>query len=218
MTQKSRAGKIILALAKEYGLDPWNWHTRRNPFQVLIGTVLSQRTADPKTDEAARGLFSRFPTPERLAEAPAEEVEKLVRPANYYRTKARRVREISRILVERFSGRVPGNMEGLLSLPGVGRKTAGCVMVYGFGRPAMPVDVHVHRVSNRLGLVKTKTPEESERELWKVVPARHVIHYNQLLVKHGQAVCRPVKPLCYKCPVSKLCDYLPKTPGPGREG
>ena len=213
---RKRAEKIVISLSREYGLDPWNWHTRQNPFQVLIGTVLSQRTADPKTDLAARSLFSRFPTPKKLASAPLKEIQKLVRPANYYRTKAHRVREISRMIVERFSGRVPDSMEELLSLPGVGLKTASCVMVYGFGKPAMPVDTHVHRISNRMGLIRTRTPEESERELWKVIPSRYVMQYNELLVKHGQSTCSPIRPLSYRCAVAKLCDYQPKTPEPGR--
>ncbi len=211
---RKRADKIVFLLSDFYGLNPWNWHTKRNPFQVLIGTVLSQRTSDPKTDKAAKKLFSRFPTSDRLAKASTRDIEALIKPANYCKTKAFRVKEISRILVERFSGKVPDNMKDLLSLPGVGMKTAGCVMVYGFRKPAMPVDTHVHRISNRLGLIKTSSPEESERELWKVIPARHVMNYNQLLVKHGQTICRPIKPLCYKCPVAGLCNYEPKTPKP----
>lgn len=207
----SRAEKIILTLSREYGTESWNWHTRRNPFQVLIGTVLSQRTADSRTDKAARNLFSRFPTPEKLSKAPLKEIENLVRPSNFYKTKAIRVKEISKILVERFSGKTPDNMEELLTLPGVGRKTANAVILYGFGRPALVVDVHVHRISNRLGLIRTKTPEESESKLWKAVPEKHITHYNELLVKHGQTICRPITPLCYKCPVIGLCHYEPKT-------
>ena len=199
--------KILEILAATYGTNPWNWHTRQTPFQVLIGTVLSQRTRDEKTDEAAQALFSRYPTPEMLASAPEVEIASLIRSANYYNTKAARIREISKIILEKYSGNTPDTVSELMQLPGVGRKTAACVMVYGFGKKALPVDTHVHRISNRIGLIRTQTPEESEKELWKIVPERYVMFYNEFMVKHGQNICRPISPLCPECPIVELCEY-----------
>ncbi len=199
--------KLLEILAATYGTRPWNWHTRQTPFQVLIGTVLSQRTRDEKTDEAAKALFSRFPSPETLASAPEEEIANLIRPANYYNTKAARIREISKIILEKYSANTPDTMNELMQLPGVGRKTAACVMVYGFRKKALPVDTHVHRISNRIGLIQTRSPEESEKELWKLVPEDYIMHYNELMVKHGQNICRPISPQCPGCPIVELCEY-----------
>jgi len=203
----NRTEKLLEILAATYGTRPWNWHTRQTPFQILIGTVLSQRTRDEKTDEAAKALFSRFPSPETLASAPEEEIANLIRPANYYNTKAARIKEISKIILEKYSANTPDTINELMQLPGVGRKTAACVMVYGFGKKALPVDTHVHRISNRIGLIQTQTPEESEKELWKVVPEDYIMHYNELMVKHGQNICRPIGPRCQKCPIVELCEY-----------
>ncbi len=203
----SKIDTIMETLARVYGARPWNWHTRQPPFQVLIGTVLSQRTRDEKTDEAARALFARYPSPEMLASAPVEEIAKLIRPANYYQTKASRIKEISTIVMEKYAGKAPDNLADLTQLPGVGRKTAACVMVYGFGKPALPVDTHVHRISNRIGLIQTQTPTESEKELWKVVPQKYIMSYNELMVKHGQKICRPIGPKCQECQIIKLCAH-----------
>ncbi len=199
--------KVLQKLKNEYGTVPWNWHTRQNPFKVLIATIMSQRTRDPQTDEASKALFERFPTPEHLASAPLEEIEKLIKGVNYYKTKAVRIKEVSSIIVEKFGGRVPQDMKTLMSLPGVGRKTANCVLVYGFHKSALPVDTHVHRISNRLGWVRTKTPEETEKELKCVVPTEWIPFINDLLVKHGQTVCKPIKPSCNICVVKKFCKY-----------
>jgi endonuclease-3 len=169
--------------------------------------VLSQRTRDEKTDEAAKALFSRFPSPDTLASAPEEEIANLIRPANYYNTKAARIKEISRIIQKKYSGNTPDTVAELMQLPGVGRKTAACVMVYGFRKKALPVDTHVHRISNRIGLIQTQTPEESEEELWKVVPEDYIMHYNEFMVKHGQNICRPIGPKCHECPIVELCEY-----------
>ncbi|UCG12300.1 MAG: endonuclease III [Deltaproteobacteria bacterium] len=201
-----RAEKLLGILAETYGTKPWNWHTRQTPFQVLIGTVLSQRTRDEKTDEAAKALFSRYPSPEKLASAPEEEIANLIRPANYYNTKALRIKEISKIILEEYSGSTPDTISELMRLPGVGRKTAACVMVYGYRKQALPVDTHVHRISNRIGLIATRTPEESEEELWRVIPERYIMVYNELMVKHGQSICRPIGPKCSSCPIDKFCD------------
>jgi endonuclease-3 len=203
----NRIEKVLEILTGAYGTRPWNWHTRQTPFQVLIGTVLSQRTRDEKTDEAAKALFSRYPSPDTLASAPEEDIASLIRPANYYNTKASRIKQISKIILEKHSGHTPDTISELMRLPGVGRKTAACVMVYGFKKKALPVDTHVHRISNRIGLIKTRTPEESEEKLWKVVPEKYIMRYNELMVKHGQNICRPISPQCPKCPIIQFCNY-----------
>ena len=203
----SQTEKILEILAATYGTRPWNWHTRQTPFQVLIGTVLSQRTRDEKTDEAARALFSHYPSPDALASASEEDIANLIRPVNYYNTKASRIKQISKIILEKHSGHTPDTISELMRLPGVGRKTAACVMVYGFRKKALPVDTHVHRISNRIGLIKTRSPEESEEELWKVVPEDYIMHYNELMVKHGQNICKPISPRCEICPIVEFCAY-----------
>jgi endonuclease-3 len=206
-TAGHRAEKVLRLLAAFYRVDPRSQHTRRSPFQVLIGTVLSQRTRDEKTGAAAEALLSRYPSHDTLATAPVEDITALIRPVNYYKTKARRIQEICRILVKEYPGGIPDSIAALTRLPGVGRKTACCVLLFGFGKRALPVDTHVHRISNRLGLIRTKTPQESEEHLMKLLPEHWITSYNQLMVKHGQSVCRPIGPLCGTCPVVQLCAY-----------
>ncbi|WP_448384563.1 endonuclease III domain-containing protein [Desulfosoma sp.] len=200
-----RLDAVLGALADLYGLSPWNWHTNGDPFRVLVGTILSHRTRDPKTDEAARAVLEKYPTPEALAQAPVESLAALVRPVNFYKTKARRLKEVAALLVERHGGVVPDREADLVALPGIGPKTAACVLVYGFRKPAIPVDVHVHRISRRLGVAETRTPEETRRVLEEIVPARWMLHVNELLVKHGQTTCLPRNPKCAECVVAVWC-------------
>lgn len=199
-------GRIVRILKEEIGTS-WAvvWDT--NPFKVLISTVLSQRTKDANTEKASSRLFKRFKNPKQLADANIRTIETLIKPSGFYKVKAERIREISRRLVEDFDGRVPEDLENLLSLPGVGRKTANCVLVYAYNKPAIPVDTHVHRISNRLGWVKTKTPEQTEEELAKVLPKGYWIEINELLVKYGQRVCLPRNPKCAICRIREYCDY-----------
>ncbi|MDP3103776.1 MAG: endonuclease III [Candidatus Methanoperedens sp.] len=177
----------------------------RDPFHVLIATVLSQRTRDEVTDRASERLFAKYTTCIELARADTGDIEELIRDVGFYHTKAPRVKEIARIIDNDLKGKVPDDIESLLLLPGVGRKTANCVLVYGFGMDAVAVDTHVHRISNRLGIVRTKTPEETETELRRVLPKRHWKHINELLVRFGQDICRPIGQKCPLCPVSDLC-------------
>ena len=174
-----------------------------DPFRVLIRTILSQRTRDENTDAASALLFSKFSTPEAIAFAPVEEVELLIKKSGFYHVKARRVKEVSRIIHEDYNDIVPDNLKELLSLPGVGRKTANCVLVYGFHEDAIPVDVHVHRISNRIGLVNTKNPDETELELMKVVPKKYWLPLNDLFVQFGQTICRPIGPKHEICPIAE---------------
>jgi endonuclease-3 len=176
-----------------------------NPFQVLIGTILSQRTRDENTDRASARLFAKYPDAQSLAAATPRQIEPLIRETGFYHTKAKGIRACAREILDRFGGVVPQTLEELLTLPSVGPKTANCVVVFGYGLPGMPVDTHVHRIANRLGVVRTKTPEETEAALRKVVPMRYWIPVNPLLVQHGQNLCRPIGPKCPECPVSDLC-------------
>lgn len=178
-----------------------------NPFRVLITTILSQRTRDENTDQAAAALFNVYNTPQKIANAPTEEVEKLIKKAGFYRVKTKRVKEVSRIIHEDYNDVVPDDIEELLGLPGVGRKTANCVIVYGFRKSAIPVDVHVHRISNRLGLVHTKNPDETEFELAKIVPESYWLDLNEKFVRFGQDICRPVGPKHEECPINDVCDF-----------
>ncbi|MBI5253475.1 MAG: endonuclease III [Euryarchaeota archaeon] len=180
---------------------------KSNPFVVLISTILSQRTKDENTIRAANQLFAEYKTPSELAGAPLKKVQRLIKPSGFYITKARRIKEVSKIIAEKYSGRVPSEIDELLKLPGVGRKTANCVLVYGFGKDAIPVDVHVHRISNRLGLVATKTPEQTEEALRKTIPQKFWLDINELFVKFGRNVCKPVKPKCEECFLTEDCKF-----------
>ncbi len=180
-----------------------------NPYRVLIRTILSQRTRDENTDQASYNLFSKYPTIEDVVDAPVEDVEELVRPAGFYRVKARRIQEVSRILLDEYGGVVPDNLNELLKLPGVGRKTANCVLVFAFHAPAIPVDTHVHRISNRWGLVNTSKPEDTELALMDIVPKELWVDLNDITVQFGQTICKPISPQCEECPLTGLCSYDP---------
>lgn len=202
----------VLATLRGYYTPGGDWRVpylrehAETPFQVLIGTILSQRTRDEATEVASARLFRAYPTPEALARAPVPSLVRLIRPVGFYTTKARGIRDCARQVLERFGGRVPSSLEDLLSLPMVGRKTANCTLVFGFGVPAVPVDTHVHRIANRLGAVRTRTPEETEEALMRVVPKDLWIPINPLLVQHGQNVCLPIRPRCGPCPIREHCE------------
>ena len=180
----------------------------REPFFVLISTVMSHRTRDDVTYPAAKRLFEKFSTPEEMVKADVEEIEALIRDVGFYRVKAGRIKEISGILLTEYNGRVPDEMEALLKLLGVGRKTANCVLAHAFLKDALAVDTHVHRISNRLGLVETKAPEETEIELKKIFPQKYWKHINLLLVKLGQNICRPISPRCGVCVLNDMCPKI----------
>ncbi len=180
----------------------------RDPFRVLVACVISLRTKDAVTAEASARLFARAETPAGLVRLGVARIARLIYPAGFYNTKARQIVEISRRLVRHHGGRVPPDREALLELPGVGRKTANLVLGLGFGVPAICVDTHVHRISNRLGLVASKTPEETERELEVVLPRRVWIDINDLLVTFGQNVCHPTSPRCSTCVLAERCPRI----------
>lgn len=178
-----------------------------DPFRVLIATILSQRTRDEMTERASGALFARYDTPEVIAVAPVADIERLIRPVGFYRQKAVQIRRVSQALLDRHGGRVPATYEELLELPQVGPKTANCVLVYGFGEPRIPTDTHVHRVSNRLGLVHTKAPEQTERALVRITPKEWWLHVNEVFIRFGKDLCRPLGPRCPSCPFQSFCPY-----------
>lgn len=180
----------------------------RDPFQILVSCLISLRTKDEVTAEASARLFRLARSPRAMLALPASTIARAIYPAGFYRTKARTIREICRTLLDRHAGRVPDTMDDLLVLKGVGRKTANLVLTVGFGKPGICVDTHVHRISNRLGFVETKTPEQTEFALLAVLPRRHWIPYNDLLVSFGQNVCKPLSPLCGACPIESLCGKI----------
>jgi endonuclease-3 len=180
----------------------------RDPYKVLISTIISLRTKDEVTREASRRLFDRAATPERMIVLSAEDIAQLIFPAGFYRTKADTILDVSRNILDRFGGTVPDTLDELLSLRGVGRKTANLVLTRGYGLPGICVDTHVHRISNRLGYVSTRNPAETEFALREKLPERYWIEYNDLLVAFGQNVCKPISPLCSRCPVHDLCNRV----------
>ena len=184
---------------------------RHDPFKILISTILSLRTKDEVTAVATERLFALASTPEGMLRLSAEEVIKAIYPVGFYRTKAETIHHVCRDLIDRFHGQVPDRIDTLLTLKGVGRKTANLVVSLGFGGEGLCVDTHVHRISNRLGYVRTTTPEETEFALRAKLPREYWLRYNTLMVAFGRNTCRPVSPFCSACPVAVYCDRVAVT-------
>lgn len=180
----------------------------RDPFLILISTLLSLRTRDRTTREAGDRLFAMARTPATMLKLPLKKLERAIYPVGFYRTKAKAIHQICRRLIDEYGGVVPDSVEELITLPGVGRKTANLVVTIGYGKPGICVDIHVHRISNRWGYIKTKTPEESEQALRRLLPKQYWMIYNDLLVPYGQNLCLPVSPLCSTCKLTDLCDRV----------
>ena len=202
--------RVIAALKEAYGTfrEPVvteMTRRRRDPFQVLVATLLSLRTRDEQTREAAGRLFSLAPDIPAMLQLAPSDIEKVIRPVGFYKVKAKRILEVCRLLQDRHRGAVPSDLDELLDLPGVGRKTANLVLTRGFGLPGICVDTHVHRISNRLGYVSTGTPDRTEMVLREILPAQYWIIYNDLLVAFGQNLCTPLSPWCSKCPLAGFC-------------
>ena len=181
-----------------------------DPFKILIGTILSARTRDEVTTAVIKALFSRFKNPDELSRANLSDIKKLIQKIGFYNVKASRLKEVSQLIIKKYNGEVPSNLNDLLTLPGVGRKTANCVLVYGFKKAAIPVDIHVHRISNRIGIVNTKNPEETENVLQKSIDKKYWIGVNETFVTFGQNICLPIKPKCNVCQLTKMCKYYSK--------
>jgi endonuclease-3 len=177
------------------------------PFSILIGTILSARTKDEATTKAVKELFSKYKNPKQLASAKVKDVEKIIKSIGFFHVKSKRIIEVAKIIHIKYKDKVPDDMDTLIQLPGVGRKTANCVLVYAFEKPAIPVDIHVHRISNRLGLVNTKNPEETEQELMRKIPKKYWIVINDTFVMYGQNICKPISPMCDVCKIKKGCKY-----------
>lgn len=178
------------------------------PFETLVSTILSLRTKDTVTEQASNRLFARADTPQSIASLSVGEIEKLIYPVGFYHTKARNLRETCRILIDEYEGKVPRDLDELLKLPGVGRKTANLVVTVGYGDYGICVDTHVHRIANIWGYVKTKMPEETEFALREILPRKHWKTFNDILVTFGQNLCVPVSPWCSKCPVQPYCPRI----------
>lgn len=178
---------------------------KRDPFRILISTVLSLRTKDEVTREASKRLFKLADTPDTMKDLNPEDIERAIFPVGFYRNKAATIIDICGTLVETYGGKVPDDIDELLKLKGVGRKTANLVVTMGYNKPGICVDTHVHRISNRLGYVSTKTPKETEFALREKLPEKYWIEYNDLLVSFGQNMCKPISPLCSRCPIHNHC-------------
>jgi endonuclease-3 len=197
--------RVLRRLGRRYEIDRFRRTHGPDPFRILVSCVISLRTKDEVTYPATERLFDRVRTPRDMVRLRESTIARLIYPAGFYRRKANQIRAICRMLIDRFDARVPDTIERLLELPGVGRKTANLVVTLGFGKPGICVDIHVHRITNRLGWVRTRNPDETERVLREVLPPRHWIPINETLVRHGQQVCTPLSPRCSICPVEPDC-------------
>jgi len=182
--------------------------TNKDPFRVLVSCLISLRTKDEVTLDASIRLFDMADAPEKIAELSEESIAKLIYPASFYKTKSATIKNISQVLIDEYNSAVPKDIDELVKLKGVGRKTANLVVVEGYGEPAVCVDTHVHRIFNRLGYVQTKNADKTEAELRKHLPKEYWIRINEILVAYGRAVCRPVSPHCSSCTLSKYCDKV----------
>jgi endonuclease-3 len=176
------------------------------PFVTLISCLLSLRTKDEVTEQASRHLLIKYNSPEQLVQLSEQQIASLIYPVGFYKTKAKRIKEISQTLLDKYQGKVPDKFEELLTLKGVGRKTANIVMVYGHKKHGyLPIDTHCHRIPNRLGWIKTKTPEDTEHALKKILPSEYWDDFNDLFVTFGQTICVPISPFCSRCPIQQYC-------------
>ena len=198
----------ILQESKKQWQDSTLESLGKNPFFVLVGCILSLRTKDLMTRQVAQHFFKKIQSPQQLLSYSEEEIAQFIYPVGFYRRKAKSLIDISRILIKKYQSHVPSTLEELLELPGVGRKTANLVLTVGFGKPGICVDTHVHRIVNRWGYVKTKTPEQTEMALRSKLPQEFWIPINSLLVLFGQNICLPRRPHCEKCPVKNFCDQV----------
>lgn len=181
---------------------------QKDPFKVLISCILSLRTQDKTTGPIALKLFKEADTPEKIAKMPINKLKKIIKPVNYYITKSKRIKGICRDILKKYDGKVPDSFDELMKLKGVGRKTANIVMTYGFfKKDYIPIDTHCHRIPNRIGWVKTKTPEQTEFALKEILPKKYWQDFNDIFVLFGQNICRPIGPHCWECPIRKYCKY-----------
>lgn len=200
--------KVIKILSKHFFYEKrttLNRHKKESPFKILISCLLSLRTQDKNTEITANNLFKMADTPEKILKLPIKKLEELIYKSGHYRKKARVIKHVSKEIIERFGGKVPNNKEELLSIKGIGQKTANIVLAFAFNKNVLPIDTHCHRIPNRLGWIKTKTPEETEKALMQIVPEKYWREFNALFVLFGKTICKPISPLCSQCPVEEYC-------------
>ncbi len=205
--------KVIQILRREYDrlnapIEKLKAQKKGDPLRALICTLLSTRTKDETTAEVCKRLFERVKSLDDLLEIDQKELEGLLYPVGFYKNKAKYLKQMALQIKEEFNGEVPNTLEGLLKLKGVGRKVANIVLVEAFGKPAIGVDTHVHRICNRWKLVSTKTPEQTEKVLTQILPKEYWMDFNRLLVAFGQTICKPVKPKCDVCPIREFCEFV----------
>ena len=207
MVSTSDLKKIFSLLEKDHPLTMLEELGNYTPFQMLVMILLSSRTRDSITIPIVKRLFAEYPGPEDFVKMNRKELEKRLYGIGFYKVKTQNVKKLSKIILDNYGGKIPDTFEELISLPGVGRKTANCILAYSFKKPAIAVDIHVHRISNRLGWVNTAGPEKTEEALQKLIPRDLWIEVNRLFVGHGQTICAPINPKCNICPIHKLCEY-----------
>ena len=183
-----------------------------DPYVVLTATILSHRTKDEITEKVVIDFIKKYPNVNELAKADIKELENVIKKVGFYRNKAKTLIKLAKVLVEKYNGKIPDDINELLSLPGVGRKTANCVLVYAYKKPAIPVDTHVHRIMNRLGIVETKTPEETEFALMEKIDKKYWLDINETFIRFGKSICKPIKPLCNICALKTICKYYKELP------
>jgi endonuclease-3 len=183
-----------------------------DPYVVLTATILSHRTKDEITEKVVIDFIKKYPNVNELAKADIKELENVIKKVGFYRNKAKTLIKLAKVLVEKYNGKIPDDINELLSLPGVGRKTANCVLVYAYKKPAIPVDTHVHRIMNRLGIVETKTPEETEFALMEKIDKKYWLDINETFIRFGKSICKPIKPLCNICALNSICKYYKELP------
>ena len=207
-SKKNNFATVLKKLKRYYKKPNALALTVKNKYKLLISTIISQRNTDTNTQRVTRALFKKFKSIDKIANAHLSVLKKVLRPSGFYNNKAKNIRKTSRILIKKYNKKVPDTMNELVSLPGVGRKTAGIVLNYGFQKPeGIPVDTHVHRISNRLGWVKTRTPNQTEKRLMAKIPKKYWLDINWLFVTHGKETCKAIKPKCYICPIRDYCNY-----------
>ena len=209
-SKQKRFEQIMNILLKEYPstkttLNNMRHERKRDPFKILISCLLSLRTQDKNTEKASSQLFAVASTPQEIVQMPLPKLEKLIYSSGHYKKKSRVLKHVSSEIINRFKGQVPDTEEELLSIKGIGRKTANIVLGFAFDKLVLPIDTHCHRIPNRLGLIKTKNPEQTELEVAKILAKKYWAEFNSLFVQFGQTICVPISPKCSECPVSKLC-------------
>lgn len=207
MATESEITKVLDILYQDHRPTMLELLGNYTPFQMLVMTMLSSRTKDSTTIPLVKKMFAEYPQPKDFLRLKITEIEKMIYGIGFYKVKARNIQRLSKIILEKYDGKVPDDFTELTSLPGVGSKTANCIIAYTFHKPAIAVDTHVHRISNRLGWVKTSKPEETEKMLKKIVPERSWIKVNSSFVDHGQRICLPRNPRCEICPIWKYCEF-----------